>query len=181
MKFNNFFNNNKIITIKNKFKTVTISVQLLLTYETFCIATIKNTCTKHCSRRFLSEGSHFHMGDEQSLLYPAQAFFAVLKMSFEGLRVWHCCVLFTFTVSSAHTVELSRFDLVSVWIFFTIEKILSHSALEFGIVITALTILDISGNLGVLVILFFIASTSPQKTSVLVPSVKLGRSMAGVV
>ena len=43
MKFNNFVNNNKIITIKNKFKTVTISVQLQLTYETFCIATIKNT------------------------------------------------------------------------------------------------------------------------------------------
>ena len=82
MKFNNFFNNNKIITIKNKFKTVTISVQFLLTYETFCIATIKNTRTKHCSRSFLSDGSHFHMGDEQFLLYPAQAFFAVLKMSF---------------------------------------------------------------------------------------------------
>ena len=105
---------------------------------------------------------------EQSLLYPAQAFFSVLKMSFEGLRVWHCCVLFTFTVSSAHTVEMSRFDLVSVWIFFIREKILSHSALELGMVISALTILDISGNLGVLVILFFIASTSPQKTSVLV-------------
>ena len=59
--------------------------------------------------------------------------------------------------------------MVSVWIFFTIEKILSHSALELGMVITA----DINGNLGVLVILFFIASTSPQKTSVLVPSVKL--------
>ena len=177
MKFNNFVNN-KIITIKNKFKTVTISVQLLLTQETFCIATIKNTCTKH--RRFLSEGSHFHMGDEQSLLYPAHAFFAVLKMSFEGLSVWHCCVLFTFTVSSAHTVEMSRFDLVSVWIFFIREKILSHSALELGMVITALTILDIR-NLGVLVILIFIASTSPQKTSALVPSVKLGRAMAGVV
>ena len=108
---------------------------------------------------------------EQSLLYPAQAFFSVLKMSFEGLRVWHCCVLFTFTVSSAHTVEMSRFDLVSVWIFFIREKILSHSALELGMVISALTILDISGNLGVLVILFFISSTSPQKTSVLVPSV----------
>ena len=85
-----------------------------------------------------------------------------------------------FAVSSTYTVELSRFDLVSVWIFFIIEKILSHSELELGIVITALTILDISGDLGVLVIFFFITSTSPQMASVLVPLVKLGRSMAGV-
>ena len=113
-------------------------------------------------------------------MYPAQSFFAVLKMSFEGLRVWHCFVLLTFAVSSTYTVELSRFDLVSVWIFFIIEKILSHSELELGIVITALTILDISGDLGVLVIFFFITSTSPQMASVLVPLVKLGRSMAGV-
>ena len=113
-------------------------------------------------------------------MYPAQSFFAVLKMSFAGLRVWHCFVLLTFAVSSTYTVELSRFDLVSVWIFFIIEKILSHSELELGIVITALTILDISGDLGVLVIFFFITSTSPQMASVLVPLVKLGRSMAGV-
>ena len=113
-------------------------------------------------------------------MYPAQSFFPVLKMSFDVLRVWHCFVLLTFTVSSTHTVELSRFDLVSVWIFFIIEKILSHSELELGIVITALTILDISGDLGVLVIFFFIASTSPQMASVLVPLVKLGRFMTGV-
>ena len=92
-----------------------------------------------------------------------------------------CIVHFHFSVSSAHTVEMSRFDLVSVWIFFIIEKILSPSAVELGRVITVRTGLDISGNLGLLVILFFIASTSSQKTSVLVPLVKLGRSMAGVI
>ena len=77
-------------------------------------------------------------------------------------------VLFTVTVSSAHTVELPRFDLVSVLIFFIIEKILLHSEIKLRIVSTALTFLDISGNLGVIVIFFFIASISPQMTSVLV-------------
>lgn len=102
-------------------------------------------------------------------------------MSFDGLKEWHFWVLFTFTVNNAQSVELSRFDLVSVCIFFIMEKILSHSALELGMVITALTILAISGNLGVLVILFFMAMTSPQKMSVLVSSEKLGSSMEGMV
>ena len=120
---------------------------------------------------------------QKSLCCSAQAFFAVLKMSFqfEGSRVWHCFVLLTVTVRSAHTVELPRFDLVSVLIFFIIEKILSHSEIKLRIVSTALTFLDISGNLGVLVIFFFIASISPQMTSDLVPLVKLGRSMSEVL
>lgn len=108
-----------------------------------------------------------HWEDEQLMLYPTQAFFAVFRMSFDGLKEWHCWVLFTFRVNNAQSVELSRFDLVSECIFFIMEKIVSHSALELGMVITALTILAISGNLGVLVILFFMAMTSPQKMSVL--------------
>lgn len=90
-------------------------------------------------------------------------------------------VLFTLTVNNAQGVELSRSDLVSVCIFFIMEKILSNSALELGMVINALTILAISGNLGVLVILFFMAMTSLQKMSVLVSSEKLGSSMEGMV
>lgn len=128
----------------------------------------------------LDTGVINHWEDEQLMLYPTQAFFAVCRMSFDGLKEWHCwyCSL---SVNNAQRVELSRSDLVSVCIFFIMEEILSNSALELGMVINALTILAISGNLGVMVILFFMAMTSLQKMSVLVSSEKLGSSMEGMV
>lgn len=76
--------------------------------------------------------------------------------------------------------SLPKVDLVSVWIFFNIEKVRSQSALEFGMVHTADTILVSRVNMGVPVILLVIFEICPQYWSTLVEPRVVGSSDACV-
>ena len=112
------------------------------------------------------------------LWYVRTAFFAALRTLSLGLNSKQALSWFCFAHIKQQIVSLFRSDLISVCIFFNIEKILSGSALLTGITHQALGNLDKTLKLTLSVNGSLWSAISPQKVSI--PDSVDGSSSSGV-